>query len=202
MSYWDAVGLINKVKNVVMNYSEWEIKVRDATNNEPWGASSTLMKEIARGTYQIDSFNDIMNTIYTRLTECTDDKWRQCYKALQLLEYLIKNGSEKVIRSCHENIYVIRALQKFIYVDPNGKDQGINVRARAKEIYDLLKNKDKINEERAKAKENRNKYKGVSSDKARYQGFGSSSGFGSGTSKTSFSSNCNYQNIFQIIYGW
>jgi len=66
MTYWDAVGLINKVKNVVMNYSEWEIKVRDATNNEPWGASSTLMKEIARGTYQIDSFNDIMNTIYSR----------------------------------------------------------------------------------------------------------------------------------------
>jgi len=189
MTYWDAVGLINKVKNVVMNYSEWEIKVRDATNNEPWGASSTLMKEIAKGTYQYDSFNDIMNTIYSRLTECTDDKWRQCYKALQLLEYLIKNGSERVVSSCHENIYVIRACQKFIFVDSNGKDQGINVRARAKEIYDLLKNKDKINEERAKAKENKNKYKGVSSEKARYQGFGSSSGFGSGTTKTSFSSN-------------
>jgi len=29
ITYWDAVGLINKVKNVVMNYSEWEIKVRD-----------------------------------------------------------------------------------------------------------------------------------------------------------------------------
>jgi len=32
MTYWDAVGLINKVKNVVMNYSEWEIKVRDGMN--------------------------------------------------------------------------------------------------------------------------------------------------------------------------
>ena len=30
------------------------------------GASSTLMKEIAKGTYQYDSFNDIMNTIYSR----------------------------------------------------------------------------------------------------------------------------------------
>ena len=42
------------------------------------------------------------------------------------MEYLIKNGSERVVSNCHENIYVIRALQKFIYVDPNGKDQGIN----------------------------------------------------------------------------
>ena len=47
-------------------------------------------------------------------------------QALQLLEYLIKNGSERVITNCHENIYIIKALQKFIYVDPNGKDQGIN----------------------------------------------------------------------------
>jgi epsin len=27
------------------------IKVREATNNEPWGASSTTMQEIANGTF-------------------------------------------------------------------------------------------------------------------------------------------------------
>lgn len=26
-------------------------QVREATNNEPWGASSTLMQEIANGTF-------------------------------------------------------------------------------------------------------------------------------------------------------
>ena len=35
----------------VMNYTEMEAKVREATNNEPWGASSTLMQEIANGTH-------------------------------------------------------------------------------------------------------------------------------------------------------
>jgi epsin len=35
----------------VMNYTEMESKVREATNNEPWGASSTLMQEIANGTF-------------------------------------------------------------------------------------------------------------------------------------------------------
>jgi hypothetical protein len=52
-----------------MNYTEMEAKVREATNNEPWvhisgepttnwdanfweqGASSSLMQEIANGTY-------------------------------------------------------------------------------------------------------------------------------------------------------
>lgn len=40
-------------KNAVLNYTEMESKVREATNNEPWGASSTLMQEIARGTHQM-----------------------------------------------------------------------------------------------------------------------------------------------------
>jgi len=35
----------------VMNYTEMEAKVREATNNDPWGCSTTLMQEIADGTY-------------------------------------------------------------------------------------------------------------------------------------------------------
>ena len=38
-------------KNVVMNYTEMEAKVHEATNNEPWGASTTLMADIAQGTH-------------------------------------------------------------------------------------------------------------------------------------------------------
>jgi epsin len=42
-SFWNCIA--------VMNYTEMEAKVREATNNEPWGASSTLMQEIASGTH-------------------------------------------------------------------------------------------------------------------------------------------------------
>lgn len=38
-------------KNVVLNYTEMEAKVHEATNNEPWGASTTLLQEIAQGTH-------------------------------------------------------------------------------------------------------------------------------------------------------
>lgn len=34
--------------NVVMNYSEVESKVREATNDDPWGPSGQLMSEISR----------------------------------------------------------------------------------------------------------------------------------------------------------
>lgn len=38
-------------QSAVMNYTEMEAKVREATNNEPWGASSSMMQEIANGTH-------------------------------------------------------------------------------------------------------------------------------------------------------
>ena len=42
----------NLWRNVaVMNYTEMEAKVREATNNEPWGASSTQLQEIANATH-------------------------------------------------------------------------------------------------------------------------------------------------------
>lgn len=37
--------------NVVMNYSEIESKVREATNDDPWGPSGQLMGEIAKYVY-------------------------------------------------------------------------------------------------------------------------------------------------------
>lgn len=49
-----GAGLANSTVSflvAVMNYTEMESKVREATNNEPWGASSTLMQEIANGTH-------------------------------------------------------------------------------------------------------------------------------------------------------
>lgn len=50
-SLWEVKDLFAKVKASVLNYTEYEAKVHEATNNEAWGASSTLMQEIAQGTY-------------------------------------------------------------------------------------------------------------------------------------------------------
>ncbi|KAI8835109.1 hypothetical protein BC829DRAFT_422067 [Chytridium lagenaria] len=168
----------NKVKNAVLQLTEYQIKVLDATNNEPWGASSTLMLDIANATSHYQHFTEIMEVIYKRLQEPPSPTWRQTYKALQLLEYLIKNGSDRVINHAREHIYELKALRNFNYVDEKQKDQ---VKQRAREIIELLGDNDKIKEERRKAKENRAKYTGVSSSGAgggggRYGGFGSEGG--------------------------
>lgn len=81
-------------RNIFITYF-WQVKVREATSNDPWGPSSTLMSEIADLTYNVVAFSEIMQMIWKRLND-HGRNWRHVYKALVLLEYLIKTGSEKV----------------------------------------------------------------------------------------------------------
>lgn len=72
-------------------------------------------------------------------------------QAMTLMEYLIKTGSERVAQQCKENIYAIQTLKDFQYVDRDGKDQGVNVREKAKQLVALLKDDERLKEERAHA---------------------------------------------------
>ncbi|KAI8375154.1 hypothetical protein BD560DRAFT_392867 [Blakeslea trispora] len=175
-----------------------EAKVHEATNNEAWGASSTLMQEIAQATFHYEYFNEIMPTIYKRFTEKEARQWRQIYKSLVLLEYLVKNGSERVVDDARSHVSMIKMMKNFHYIDEKGKDQGVNVRNRAKELAELLNDVETIKAERKKAKKNRNKYTGVGSDGgmayssssvaggSRYEGFGSDVGYSGGSYGNSF----------------
>lgn len=133
--------------------------------------------------------------IYRRFTEKSAEEWRQIYKALQLLEFLIKHGSERVIDDARSHLTLIKMLRQFHFIDQNGKDQGINVRNRAKELTELLGDVDRIRAERKKARSNKQKYTGVeggigggfSGSSGRYGGFGSESGgFGGGAESSNF----------------
>ncbi|XP_070629261.1 epsin-2 isoform X2 [Bos indicus] len=139
-----------QMKNIVNNYSEAEIKVREATSNDPWGPSSSLMTEIADLTYNVVAFSEIMSMVWKRLND-HGKNWRHVYKALTLLDYLIKTGSERVAQQCRENIFAIQTLKDFQYVDRDGKDQGVNVREKAKQLVALLKDEERLKAERAQA---------------------------------------------------
>ncbi|KAM6184703.1 epsin-2 isoform 2-T2 [Rhynchocyon petersi] len=139
-----------QMKNIVNNYSEAEIKVREATSNDPWGPSSSLMTEIADLTYNVVAFSEIMSMVWKRLND-HGKNWRHVYKALTLLDYLIKTGSERVAQQCRENIFAIQTLKDFQYIDRDGKDQGINVREKSKHLVTLLKDEERLKAERAQA---------------------------------------------------
>lgn len=100
-------------------------------------------------------------------------------QALQLLEFLVKNGSERVIDDARSHVSLLKMLRQFHFIDQNGKDQGINVRNRAKELAELLSDVERIRAERKKSRANRNKFGGVEGG-AGMGGFNNSGGFSSG----------------------
>ncbi|XP_072447222.1 clathrin interactor 1-like isoform X2 [Chiloscyllium punctatum] len=164
LNMWKMRELVDKATNVVMNYSEIESKVREATNDDPWGPSGQLMAEIAKSTFMYEQFPEVMNMLWTRMLKDNKKNWRRVYKSLLLLAYLIRNGSERVVTSAREHIYDLRSMENYHFVDENGKDQGINVRQKVKELVDFIQDDDRLREERKKAKKNKDKYIGMSSD--------------------------------------
>lgn len=138
-----------KLKNVINQYSDAQVKVREATSNDPWGPSSTLMSEVADMTYNVGAFSEVMSMIWKRLND-SGKNWRHVYKALVVLEYILKTGSERVAQQCRENIYAIQTLRDFQHLEDN-KDQGVNVREKSKQLVALLKDEERLKQERSKA---------------------------------------------------
>ncbi|KAJ3037092.1 hypothetical protein HK097_003610, partial [Rhizophlyctis rosea] len=131
-----------------------QIKVRQATSNDPWGPSGSLMAEISSATYTQRDFVEIMEMIDKRLND-HGKNWRHVFKALTLLDYLLHDGSEAVISYARENLYVIKTLKEFQYIDDDGRDQGANVRQKCKDITALLADEGRLREERRKRQDMR-----------------------------------------------
>ena len=104
------------------NISKTQIlfQVRDATNDDPWGPSGAQMQEVASFTFTYESFPEAMGMLWKRLLQDNRSNWRRTYKSLLLLDYLIKNGSERVVTSAREHIYDLRSLENYTFVDDNG----------------------------------------------------------------------------------
>ncbi|CAH1641363.1 unnamed protein product [Spodoptera littoralis] len=178
ISMWKVRELADKVTNVVMNYTEVEGKVREATSDEAWGPTGQQMQELALATFTYEHFPEVMSMLWRRMLHDNRSHWRRTYKCLLLLSYLVRNGSERVVTSAREHIYDLRSLENYTYVDDVGKDQGINIRHKVRELIDFIQDDEKLREERKKAKKNKDKYIGMSSDAVVMGMRGSSAGWG------------------------
>lgn len=144
------------IKNVVKNYSYAEVKVREATSNDPWGPSNMIMAEIAQLSHDLIAFSEIMQMVWKRLND-HGKNWRHVYKSLVLLDYLVKSGSDHVVQYCSEHIIAIQTLKDFQHVE-DGVDHGMNVREKAKQLVAILKDSDKLKNERSRAASIRNRF--------------------------------------------
>lgn len=70
--------------NVVMNYTEIEAKVREATNDEAWGPTGQLMQELAHSTFTYEHFPEVMSMLWKRMLQDNKQHWRRTYKVFYL----------------------------------------------------------------------------------------------------------------------
>uniref|UniRef100_A0A023FMR1 Putative equilibrative nucleoside transporter protein n=1 Tax=Amblyomma cajennense TaxID=34607 RepID=A0A023FMR1_AMBCJ len=161
---WKIKELVDKATNMVMNYTEMEAKVREATNDVAWGPPGQLMQEIAQATFSYDHFPEVMGMLWKRILQDNKRCYRRPYKGLLLLDYLVRNGSERVVTSAREHIYDLRSLENYSFIDEIGKDQGVNVRQKVKDLIDFIQDDERLREERKKAKKAKDKYIGLSGE--------------------------------------
>lgn len=65
-----------------MNYTEIEGKVREATNDDPWGPTGPLMQELAHSTFTYEHFPEVMSMLWRRMLQDNKTNWRRTYKVI------------------------------------------------------------------------------------------------------------------------
>ena len=160
--------IADKIGNVVMNYSSIEVKVKEATNDDPWGPSGTQMRELAKYTYSREGFSHVMGMLWYRILEGDPSNWRPIYKSLVLLSYLLHYGSVDVVNNTRDHCRHLRSLQRYTCFDENNKDEGIHVRNKAREVLNFTEDTERLREERKKAQASRNKFIGISNEDAKF----------------------------------
>ncbi|KAI5137889.1 Enth Domain-Containing Protein 1 [Manis pentadactyla] len=67
------------------------------------------------------------------------------------MDYLLKNGSKKVIQHCREGFCNLQTLKDFQHIDEAGKDQGYQMRQKSKQVITLLMDEQSLRKDREAA---------------------------------------------------
>jgi len=69
------------------------------------------------------------------------------FKGLHLMEFLVKNGANRIVQDLKDDIFKIRTLQDCTF-HQDGLDKCRGVREKAKSIVDLISDPERLEEER------------------------------------------------------
>eukprot|EP00574_Skeletonema_japonicum_P006647 CAMPEP_0201713686 /NCGR_PEP_ID=MMETSP0593-20130828/433_1 /ASSEMBLY_ACC=CAM_ASM_000672 /TAXON_ID=267983 /ORGANISM="Skeletonema japonicum, Strain CCMP2506" /LENGTH=623 /DNA_ID=CAMNT_0048202863 /DNA_START=75 /DNA_END=1946 /DNA_ORIENTATION=+ len=176
---------IDKVRNLaedafnqVKPKNDVEVRVYEVLSHKNWGASSTLLNEIAQDTFDYERFLIVTKLMWEAIETPRPAAWRVIFKGLTLLEHLVKNGSERCVDDARNHSHLLRSMDRFNYYEGT-VDRGQGVREKAKQITDILGDDERIREERTKARQLREKFAGRSMTNSSSTGGGGGGGGGS-----------------------
>uniref|UniRef100_A0A6U5KJG0 ENTH domain-containing protein n=1 Tax=Corethron hystrix TaxID=216773 RepID=A0A6U5KJG0_9STRA len=177
---------IDKVRNLAEDAinqakpkTDVEKRVYEVLSHKNWGASSTLLNEIARDSYDFEKSNTISRLMWEGMAS-RPAGWRVVFKSLTLVEHLLKNGSERCVEDARNHQHQLSGMLSFNYYEDT-VDRGAGVREKAKQMIELLADNERLREERVRAKALREKFggAGASMPSSDIHGF-ASGGYGNG----------------------
>ena len=104
-----ARQLAEKVQDkakMAMARTPTEKALAEALSTENWGASSTLLRQLSEATFDWQDHSVVMRAVWKSIRDPRTKNWRVTFKGLTLLDYLIKNGHERVVDEARNNIYL------------------------------------------------------------------------------------------------
>jgi hypothetical protein len=112
---------INKVKDKVSQV-DLEKKLNEATTNETAFANISLLNEISSRTDDSDECKIILK-FCTKLLSLKPKFWKRILKDLNLIEHLVKTGSQNFVEGIKDERDKLRDLNDFSH-EEEGKDKG------------------------------------------------------------------------------
>jgi len=138
--------IVRELKN--LSYDEIEIKVREATSNEPEGAPLSLMEQISKATYDPNLFNKLFTQLWKRLTDV--EQYLHVSKALSLVNHLLRGGDKRFVEEVRKRSRDIFRLRKYRYFNTDGQNIAADANQKATEIMELLDDRSKLRKARKK----------------------------------------------------
>ncbi|CAI8603122.1 unnamed protein product [Vicia faba] len=167
--------LQEKYKSARMTFTDVtgaELLAEEATNKDDCSPDAKTMTKIAEASFDIDEYWRIVDVLHRRLYNIDWDQWRQSYKALVLLEFMLTHGPIDFAREFQCDAEIIEELGNLTYIDKRGFNWGSRMQNLTNEILKLLQGGEALKESRLKALKITNEI----------QGFGSGSSLDSPTS--------------------
>eukprot|EP00531_Pseudo-nitzschia_arenysensis_P015679 CAMPEP_0116151966 /NCGR_PEP_ID=MMETSP0329-20121206/20392_1 /TAXON_ID=697910 /ORGANISM="Pseudo-nitzschia arenysensis, Strain B593" /LENGTH=350 /DNA_ID=CAMNT_0003648641 /DNA_START=93 /DNA_END=1142 /DNA_ORIENTATION=- len=165
-----------------------EARVYEVLSHKNWGASGSLMNEIARDTYDAERFQVVASLMWDGMENQRPAAWKIVFKSLNLLDHLVKNGAERCVDDARNHGHVLRSLGQFNYYEGT-IDRGLGVREKSKQILEVLSDDDRVREERQKARKLREKFGNFNKGSSGIGGGGNASGQGGYGNQDSWNNN-------------
>ncbi|TKY51913.1 Epsin-2 protein [Spatholobus suberectus] len=146
--------LQEKYKSARMTFTdvtEAELLAEEATNKDDCSPDAKTMTRIAEASFDIDEYWRIVDVLHKRLYNVDWEEWRQSYKALVLLEFLLTHGPQEFAQEFQCDAEIIEELGSFTHIDERGFNWGSRMQKLSDQIVKLLQDGEALREARLKA---------------------------------------------------